>query len=83
LTLGKTLPFFNLSHIPHDGRQVAVTIDPQLWRYNLSWIADVMEQNGLSVRRAPNRIYGESRTNPCPIQKREATTEALRHYALI
>jgi hypothetical protein len=47
------------------------------------WIADVMEQNGLSVRRAPNRFEVKHRANPCPVQKREPITEALRHYALI
>jgi len=47
------------------------------------WIADIMEQNGLKVRRAPNRIDSQHRENPCPIEKREAITEALRHFGVI
>jgi len=41
-----------------------------------SWIADVQEQLGMSVRRSPNRV-GE-RKYPCPPEKREAIVEALR-----
>jgi hypothetical protein len=41
-----------------------------------SWIADVKEQLGLPVRRAPNR-RGE-RKYPCPPEKREAIVQALR-----
>ena len=41
-----------------------------------SWIADVKEQLGMPVRRAPNRV-GE-RKYPCPPEKRDAIVEALR-----
>ena len=41
-----------------------------------SWIADVKEQIGMSLRRAPNR-RGE-RKYPCPPEKREAIVEAVR-----
>jgi hypothetical protein len=47
------------------------------------WIADVMEQNGLRLRRAPNRIDCNHRTNPCPTQKVSSIEEALRHYGII
>ena len=41
-----------------------------------SWIADVKEQLGMPVRRAPKRV-GE-RKHPCPPEKREAIVAALR-----
>jgi len=47
------------------------------------WIADVKEQSGLNVRRAPNRLDPDHRANPCPADKQEAIIEALRYYGLI
>ena len=46
------------------------------------WIADVKEQNGLSPRRAHNRL-GTERQVPCPLDKVEPITEALRHFQMI
>ena len=47
------------------------------------WVADVMEQSGIGMRRAPNRISQERRENPCPPDKREAIVEALKHFKMI
>ena len=41
-----------------------------------SWIADVKEQLGMPVRRAPHRRGARKYT--CPPEKREAIAEALR-----
>lgn len=47
------------------------------------WIADVKNSLGLTTRRAPNRHDPDRRVHPCPIEKRAAIEEALRHFRLI
>jgi hypothetical protein len=46
------------------------------------WIANVKEQQGLPVRRAPNR-QGPERAKLCPSEKAPAIVAALRYYGLI
>lgn len=46
------------------------------------WIADVKNQCGLPMRKAPNRI-GESRIKPCPPEKSGAIRSALKHLKKI
>jgi hypothetical protein len=45
------------------------------------WIAHVKEQHGLPLRDAPNRRG--ARQKPCPPNKREAITAALRHFGTL
>ncbi len=46
------------------------------------WIADVKENSGLIVRKAPNRI-GKARVNPCPSDKIDPIQKALKHFGLL
>lgn len=46
------------------------------------WIAHVKELNGLSPRKAPNRIFEQDRKYPCPPDKRRAIEDALRHFGM-
>lgn len=46
------------------------------------WIADVKDQSGLRVHKAPNR-KGEARVKPCPPEKVEFICSALRHFGMI
>ena len=47
------------------------------------WIADVMAEHGLTKRVAPNRIDPNKREKPCPVEKRKAVEDALRHFNMI
>jgi len=47
------------------------------------WIAHVMADNGLTTRRATNRIDPSSRVKPCPPNKRPAILAALRHFGMV
>ena len=46
------------------------------------WIAHCKELAGVPVRAAPNRV-GPDRVVPCPCARREAITDALRHFKVI
>lgn len=52
------------------------------WTPKECWIADVMNSYGLTKRKAWNR-KGEERANPCPLEKRPAIKDALRHFGMI
>jgi hypothetical protein len=45
------------------------------------WIADVKDQAGLPMRKAPNR-YGVERVEPCPLNKTEPIRSALQHFGM-
>lgn len=47
------------------------------------WIADMKENHGLKKRIAPNRISMDSKTNPCPDDKKEMITDAFKHFKMI
>lgn len=47
------------------------------------WIAHVKELNGLSPRRAHNRLTSFRRQHPCPDRKRPLIEEAMRYYGMI
>jgi len=47
------------------------------------WIAHVKELNGLPLRRAPNRLPGRSRANPCPDWARPLIEEAFSRFRII
>jgi hypothetical protein len=47
------------------------------------WIADVMNEHGLTRRIAPNRLNPNLRTNPCPSEKKKAIEAALRYFHMI
>jgi hypothetical protein len=47
------------------------------------WIAHVLSDQGLTKRRAANRIDPKARAYPCPPQKRDAIGSALKHFAMI
>jgi hypothetical protein len=47
------------------------------------WIAHVKEINGLTTRRAPNRLPGRTRQNKCPSWARPLIEDALRYYKMI
>jgi hypothetical protein len=44
------------------------------------WIADVKEQLGMPMRKAPNR-QGQIRIHPCPPEKRAAILQAIADLA--
>jgi hypothetical protein len=46
------------------------------------WIADVKEQVGLPVHKAPNR-QGAERIYPCPPEKIEPIRAAMCHFGMI
>jgi hypothetical protein len=46
------------------------------------WIADVKEQLGIPMKKAPNRL-GPARRYPCPETKRDAIIAAMRRLELI
>lgn len=46
------------------------------------WIADVKNQVGLPMRKAPNR-QGMVRVFPCPQEKVEPILSALKHFGMI
>ena len=46
------------------------------------WIAHVKELNGLALAPAPNR-KGPDRSFPCPLEKRPAIEDALRHFGIM
>ena len=46
------------------------------------WIAEVKENSGLPMRKAPNR-QGAERLNPCPEEKAEPIRSAMRHFGMI
>lgn len=56
-------------------------------RYNCSvktcWIADVKERCGLPMRKAPNRINPNVRTNPCPDRYVEIIRDAFKYFGMI
>lgn len=56
-------------------------------KYNTSiktcWIADMKEYHGLNKRVAPNRISMDSKTYPCPEDKKEMITDAFKHYGML
>lgn len=47
------------------------------------WIAHVKELNELPVRRAPNRLPGRGRANPCPPWARLLIERAFRHFKML
>ena len=47
------------------------------------WIAHVMADEGLSTRKAANRISATERQYPCPPDKRLAIIAALRHFGML
>jgi hypothetical protein len=47
------------------------------------WIAHMKELLGLPVKKAPNRISDDSRTNPCPEDKRACIKDAFSHFGMI
>jgi hypothetical protein len=47
------------------------------------WIADIKEQCGLPMRKAPNRYDEDIRTNPCPTDKIESIKRAFKHFHMI
>jgi len=47
------------------------------------WIADMKEHHGLNKRVAPNRISTDSKTNPCPDNKKEMISDAFKHFEMI
>lgn len=48
------------------------------------WIADVMNDFGLTKRIAANRLSSAVRTNPCPLGgRRDAIVSALRHFEML
>jgi hypothetical protein len=47
------------------------------------WIAHVLADLGLTTRQAPNRIDKTQRRHPCPVKKRPAILDALRHFDII
>jgi len=47
------------------------------------WIADMKEHHNLPKRTAPNRISTDSKTNPCPTDKKEIITDAFKHFKMI
>jgi hypothetical protein len=47
------------------------------------WIAHVLSDQGLTQRKAANRIGPKTRTYPCPPLKRDAIESALKHFAMI
>jgi addiction module RelE/StbE family toxin len=46
------------------------------------WIADVKEQVGIPMRRAPNRV-GVERVEPCPTERVPHIEEALQHFDML
>ncbi|QUH31138.1 RNA methyltransferase [Vallitalea guaymasensis] len=56
-------------------------------KYNTSiktcWIADMKEYHGLKMRVAPNRISMDSKTYPCPEDKKEMITDAFKQYGML
>ena len=47
------------------------------------WIADVKDKCGLEVKESANRISGDERSNPCPINKIKDLKEAFQDLGLI
>jgi len=47
------------------------------------WIAHVKEIEGLKPSKAPNRISGKERQNPCPKEYMKLIKEALKHFHMI
>ncbi len=47
------------------------------------WIADVLAEHGLTTRQAPNRADPNVRQYPCPAEKREALTSAMREIGAL
>lgn len=47
------------------------------------WIADVLNQHGLTTRIATNRIDPHSRVHPCPPEKLPAIEVALRNLKVL
>jgi hypothetical protein len=47
------------------------------------WIAHVLSDQGLTKRKAANRIDPKMRAYPCPPLKRDAIESALKHFAMI
>ncbi|MGJ7922922.1 hypothetical protein [Neobacillus sp. LXY-4] len=47
------------------------------------WIANMKEIYGLNPRVAHNRYSPNSRTNPCPENKKEDLKEAFKYFKLI
>lgn len=47
------------------------------------WIAHIKAENGKTDRIAANRIDNGARKHPCPLDKRPAVENALRHLSVI
>ncbi len=47
------------------------------------WIAHVKELNGLSLRRAPNRLSSSKRQVPCPIEVRPLIELSMRRLGML
>ncbi|UUX91991.1 hypothetical protein [Methanoplanus endosymbiosus] len=47
------------------------------------WIANIKEDVGLKLRKAPNRIDSNKRKYSCPPEKRDLIIEAFRHFRMI
>jgi len=47
------------------------------------WIADMKEFHDLKKGVAPNRISLDSKTNPCPDDKKEMITDAFNYFEMI
>lgn len=46
------------------------------------WIADIKAEHGLTTRQAPNRANPQDRKHPCPADKREGLTAAMRELGV-
>lgn len=44
------------------------------------WIAHIKEKLGLKMRKAPNRVDENIRTNPCPDDKEKFIIEAFEYF---
>ena len=47
------------------------------------WIAHMKELCGIPIRKAPNRIDPNKRTNPCPQNVQPLIKEAFIHFGMI
>lgn len=46
------------------------------------WIADIKNQHGIPMRKAPNR-QAEQRVHPCPAEKKAALTQSMRELGIL
>lgn len=49
----------------------------------ICWIADMKEYHGLKKKVAPNRISLDSKTNPCPDNRKEMITDAFKYFDML